>query len=196
MTLFINSQIFDFAIIPSSTKLSVPLVSSVIEELKIISPSKAVTQSKWLELMSSKINVSEAQCFWSMFSAARATLLNQFGDWIDLPSLGLLMICQCFPNARIRADSFHRSEIIAQSLAVSAISTSASPPIQNIASSRVTSRINIANTAKLVRDNSSILQFVIENIPIIIGVITVCKVSIYRFTFVARSHTRRRLSRE
>ena len=168
MVLFLNAEVFDFAVIHSNTRISVPVVSSLMEELKLLCPNKAVTQSRWLEVTTGKMTVAEAQCYWSVFAAARASILGQFGDWIDMQTLGILLICQCFPNARARADSFHRSELLAQSLATTAISTS--PVSTGPALARAPSRNNIS---KLLRDNSSISQFIAENVTLLIGMITV-----------------------
>ena len=171
MPIYVNAEIFDFAVINSSTKLSLPVVSSAIEELKAICPSRAVTQSKWTEVMcSGKLSLSEAQSFWSVFSAARESVLGQFGDWINIQTLGLLMICQCFPNTRVRADSFHRSEILAQSLTTAAISPSHTN--SSVGLGRSPGRSHLLNISNLLRDNASIQQFVSDCIPLIVGMIS------------------------
>jgi len=172
MSIYINTEIFDFAVINSSTKLSLHVVSSAIEELKALCPNKAVTQSKWIDVMcAGKMTLPEAQAFWSVFSAARETVLGQFGDWINIQTLGLMMLCQCFPNTRARADSFHRTEILAQSLATAAISPSHNSSSGALA--RSPGRNHLLNINNLLRDNASIQQFLHDCIPLIVGMISV-----------------------
>jgi hypothetical protein len=178
MTLHLNAEVFDFAVIQSSTKLTLQIVSSLIEDLKVVCSNRIVTQSKWLDATVQKLSVAEALSYWSVFASARGSILGQYGDWIDIQTLGILMLCQCFPNARARADSFHRVEILAQSLATTAISPSTST---SMGITRSASRYNISNLNKLLRDNSSISQFVIDNISLFIGMITVCRILVYLY---------------
>jgi hypothetical protein len=185
MALHLNAEVFDFAVIQSSTKLTLPMVSSLVEELKILCPNKVVTQSKWLDVAAQKLGTAEAQCYWTVFASARGSILGQFGEWIDIQTLGILLLCQCFPNARARADSFHRAEVLAQSLAATAISPSSNAGPMGL--TRSPSRNNILNISKLLRDNSSICQFVVENVTLFIGMITVCLLSYSPILFCSLS---------
>ena len=161
MQLFVNAEIFDHAIVHSSVKWTVGTASSLVEELKISCPNRAVTLSKWLDASSSRLSVSESQAYWSIFITVKTVVLGQVGDWIDLATLGILLVCQAFPNVRARAESFHRTEVMAQTLAhpVAAGSTPSVPT----PTSR--SRGQLMNLPRLVRDSSTVLSFVHEVIP-------------------------------
>ena len=170
MVLYIKSELFDFSILHSTMKWSVPAVSSLIEELKLVCGNRTVTQSKWIDISAQKLSLTEAQSYWLIFTSARNAILGQAGDWIDLPTLGILLLCQCYPNARAREDSFHRSEVLAQSLATAAVSP---PPSGAVQTPRSQGGWNaLTNLSKLVRDNGFITEFLRENMTVLIGMIT------------------------
>lgn len=172
---WINSDLFDHGILHSSVKWSPASVSSLLDELKVLCPNRTLTQSKWLDVVSSRMSLSEAQSYWSTFLGLRASLLGQFGDWIDLPTLGILLLCQCYPNVKARADSFHRNETLAQTLATT-IAVSQSPTTTPTGIGKPTSARNPVslNLSKLVRDNASITQFVLDNLLLFTGIAAVC----------------------
>lgn len=150
-------------------KWSHEAVSALVFDLKASCPNRIVTRSKWIDLLSNKMSLSESLSYWSVFMQARSSVLGLTGDWIDLSSLGILLLCQCYPNARVRADSSHRSEALAQSLATTAVA-SAAPNISPVSRSG-TNRHLLLNMHRILRDNTSILQFVIENASLFVGML-------------------------
>ena len=190
MVIWIYADLFDHVIPYSSVKWTPGLVSSILEELRILCPNKMLTQSKWLELLSSRMSVAEAQCYWSTFLSLRASLLGQFGDWIDLPTLGIMLLCQAYPNVKARADSFHRNEALVQTLATT-IAVSPGSPLNRGNSTRNTSNLIIS---KLARDNACITQFVLDNLPLLIGISSVCRVFVVVICcFLVQLNPRRRI---
>ena len=172
MLVFINAEVFDHAILHSTMKWTVPSVSTLIEELKAGCPNRTVTQSKWMDATSSKLTVAEAQSYWSVFTASRSSVLGQVGDWIDLQTLGVLLLCQCYLNVRVRAESFHRAEVLAQTLSPPATAPS-SPQISPMNRTN-TNRNPLLNLSKLLRDSSTISQFVVDNASYFVGMVAVC----------------------
>ena len=167
--LYVKSDIFDFSILHSTTKWNVPSVCSLLEELKNACGNRTVTRSKWIDVSTSKLSLVEAQCYWSVFTSTANTTGVQGGDWMDLSILGILLLCQCYPNSRARAESFHRTEVFAQSLATSAV---ASPAVNASLARPPTSWNPLINLPKLIRDNGHITQFICDNVEILVGIIT------------------------
>jgi hypothetical protein len=171
MSCWINAEIFDHAVLYSSVKWTVGSVMSFIEELKLVCPNKTLTQSKWVDVTVSKMTVSESQIYWSVFMACRQSIQGQVGEWIDLTTVGILLLCQAYANARARADSFQRSEAMVHTLAT----TMAVPLNPTSSQSARTHRSTlITNSSRLVRDNAGILQFTIESIPLFVAMTNVC----------------------
>jgi hypothetical protein len=173
MSCSIRSELFDHAVLHSSVKWHPASVSSFLEELKLICPNRTLTQSKWIDSVSSRMPLSEAQCYWSMFMACRQSILGQVGEWMELGTLGIFLFCQAYAQARARADSSQHNEALVQNLAnTMAIPATASQP--SGASRGMSHRSQLmTSSSKLVRDNSSILQFVLDNISLLINIATV-----------------------
>ncbi len=191
MPIFINAEIFDHAVLHSSMKWTVGSVSSFMEELKLVCTNKAITQSKWIDVTSSKMTVSESQIYWSLFMACRQSVQGQVGEWIDLSTVGLLLLCQAYANARARADSYHRNEALVHSLATTMAVPSNPTSSQSPKSHRSTL---ITNSSKLVRDNLGILQFVTDTVPLFVAMTNVCyHYSVAFIPFVVSSYCGRRL---
>jgi hypothetical protein len=161
MKLFINPEIFDHAVLHSSVKWTTGVVSSLVEELKIACPNRTVTRSKWLEVSASRLSLSESQAYWSVFIAMKTVVLGQVGDWMDLSTVGILLLCQTFPYVRARTESFHRTEQFAQTLAV----PNPTAPILSFGSSPTRQRGPIINLPRLLRDSAAVISFVQEILP-------------------------------
>ena len=169
MSLAVNAETFDCCIIHTSIKWNIELISSVLDELKVVSVNRLVTRSKWIDVASRRMTLTESEGYWSLFMETRSSLLGLTGDWIDFPTLGILLLCQCYPNVRVRAESSNRSEALVQSLSTTAViqiaqSQSVSPVSRN--------RHVLINLPKILRDNSSILQFIVEHIPHYVDMLT------------------------
>jgi hypothetical protein len=170
----IRCEIFDHAVLHSSVKWHPASVSSLLDELKLICPNRTLTQSKWIDSVSSKMPLSEAQCYWSMFMACRQSMLGQVGEWMELGTLGIFLFCQAYAQARARADSSQHNEAVVQNLATTMAIPSNSSQSPNSARGVVHRSQLMTSSSKLVRDNSSILQFILENLSLLIGVASVC----------------------
>ena len=169
MTIYVNAEVFDHAVLHSSAKWTFQAVSSLVEELKMACPNRTVTKSKWLDLACSRLSISEANAYWSVFIATKGFILGQLGDWIDLQTLAILLLCQCFPNARARAGSFHRSEVLAQTLAATVVTTHS--PANSPMNRASPNRNGLLNLAKLLRDNSVIMSFISDNLSFLVNLV-------------------------
>lgn len=163
MTIWINADLFDHGIPYSSVKWSPGMVSSLLEELRAICPNKTLTQSKWLDLVASRMTVAEAQSYWSTFLGIRTSLSGQCGDWIDLQTLGILLLCQSYPHIKARADSFNRNEALVQTLA-NTVAVSQSPLASPLSKPSLIRNSAGMTSIKPVRDNACISQFVSDHI--------------------------------
>ena len=178
MTCWIRSEVFDHAILHSSVKWYPATVSSFLEELKLVCPNRTLTQSKWIESVSTKMAVCEAQCYWSMFMSCRQSVLGHVGEWMELGTLGIFLFSQAYAQARARADSNHHNEALFHSLAT----TMAVPSISVGQRSMSHKSQLLSSSAKLVRDNSGILQFVVDNLLLLIKAVTVRRIYICLFS--------------
>jgi hypothetical protein len=124
-----------------------------------------------MEMTTGKMNIQEALCFWSVFSSIINPSASTQCDVIKLRELGLMLFCQGYVNTRTRAESFHRTEILAQSLVTPAF-PSTGGAVQH--SPRAPTRQTTHNMQKLVRDSEQIVQYVKDNISLLLGVVTVC----------------------
>ena len=179
MKCWIRSEVFDHGILHSSVKWCPSSISSFLEELKLVCPNRTITQSKWLETVSTKMALSEAQCYWSMFMSCRQSILGQVGEWMDLGTLGIFLFSQVYAQARARADSTQHNEALFHSLATTMAIPSnmaVSPGGQRSVSHK--SQL-LSSSAKLVRDNSRILQFIESHLPLLINVVTVCPLNFF-----------------
>jgi len=93
---------------------------------------------------------------------------------MELGILGIFLFCQAYAQARARADSSQHNEALVHSLATTmAIPSTAilSPGGHKLGSHR--SQL-VSSSSKLVRDNLGIVQFIVENISMLINTATVC----------------------
>ena len=176
MSCWIRSEIFDHAVLHSSSKWNIGNVSSFMEELKLLCPNRMLTQSKWIESVTTKMSLPEAQCYWSVFMACRQSIRGHVGEWMDLSTLGIFLFCQAYANARARAESSQHNEALVHTLATTMAVTSNGLTTSSSGSRVVTSHRSqlLASSSKLVRDNPSILQFVIEHLPLLVSIVSVC----------------------
>jgi len=175
MSCWINAEVFDHTVLHSSMKWTVASVSSFIEELKLLCPNRTLTQSKWIDFTISKMSLHESQCYWSVFMACRQSVQGQVGEWIDLSTIGILLLCQAYANARARADSFQRNEALVQ-----ALSTTMAVPSTTTSQSPKSHRSTVlTNSSKMVRDNAGIVQFVSDTIPLFLGMTNVRRPIVY-----------------
>lgn len=150
------------------------MVSSLIEELKHMCGDSRVTKPVWLDATSGKIPVPEALCHWSIFTSTVQNIFGEFKEYLDVDVIGILLFCQGYVHARARAESFHRSEALAQSLATTAIAP-VTPAVTN-GTMRPGVRAALPHIQKLFRDGSSIVQYIVEHANLLIGLMTVCKI--------------------
>jgi hypothetical protein len=174
MSLYVRADVFDFGILNSSTKWNPSMVSSTIDELKHMCSDRRVTKAIWLDITSNKISVSEALCHWSIFTSTAQCTFGESKESLDLRVLGILLFCQGYVNARARAESFHRSEALAQSLATTVIGSLSSQGTNGTMRSGL--RGGMPHIQKLFRDGSSIVHYIVDHANLLIGLITVCTV--------------------
>jgi hypothetical protein len=170
MSIAINAEVFDFAVLQTNVKWDLEQTLLWVGQLKQVVQNRTVTKSIWTEYVSSRMSMSECLSYWSVFMQTRRSILGRNGDCIDLSTLGIMILCQCYPTARARADSSQRSEALVQSLATTAVSPLS--PTVSPAARTMNPRHSLLHLPRILRDNSSILQFVLDNISHYVDMLT------------------------
>eukprot|EP00397_Hematodinium_sp_SG-2012_P019748 GEMP01020310.1.p1 GENE.GEMP01020310.1~~GEMP01020310.1.p1 ORF type:complete len:516 (+),score=87.74 GEMP01020310.1:81-1550(+) len=102
MALHVSPSVFDCAIVLNTiTNAAAKELARAVRKCA----SKRILRSKWVELSAKVIGEKASVAVWDTFVVLTQTLTNQYGDWLDVGTLGILILLQVYKPRRHRIAS-------------------------------------------------------------------------------------------
>lgn len=111
---WVRSETFDHGVFNTSVRWTVTKVLDFVTTIRHgVAPKNILGRSTWVDITTTRckptLSEAEAAAYWHVFTVLQQSILGQFGEWLDIRLIGIVLMCQVFSPHRVRTDQFAKS---------------------------------------------------------------------------------------